>query len=375
MRIFYLSNSVVPSKAANSVHVIKMSQAFASLGHEVTLFHKTSTEFDDDPHQFYGVKENISFQNAKSPSTRLHGLLIYGYRILRLIKKKKPCDLLFARSTYALYFARNMGCPFIYEVHAPPSNFIQKYIETKLLNHPNLQYLVVISEALKKIIMKTYPFFNPDKILVCHDGSDECDFSHLSQLESPLQSTNPHGLDVGYVGHLYPGRGIEIILDLAKENLHMNFHILGGTQQDILHWQSLNSCENVVFYGFIPHGGLERYIYHLDVVLAPYQKKVTVSGSKGDTSQWMSPLKLFEYMAFGKAIICSDIPVLKEVMKDNINCLLVDPENLHAWNQALHRLQDKNLREQLGKEGVNDIHTSYAWKQRARHILAPNAKS
>ena len=37
MRIVYISNSTIPSKAANSVHVMKMCQAFADNGHEVVL--------------------------------------------------------------------------------------------------------------------------------------------------------------------------------------------------------------------------------------------------------------------------------------------------------------------------------------------------
>lgn len=38
MKVYYISPSTIPSRAANSIHVINMSEGLTQLGHEVTLF-------------------------------------------------------------------------------------------------------------------------------------------------------------------------------------------------------------------------------------------------------------------------------------------------------------------------------------------------
>ena len=49
---------------------------------------------------------------------------------------------------------------------------------------------------------------------------------------------NISALKVGYVGHLYKGRGIETIVECAKKLSDMTFHIVGGTQKDVNYWKN-----------------------------------------------------------------------------------------------------------------------------------------
>ena len=71
--------------------------------------------------------------------------------------------------------------------------------------------MVVISKALKKIYLEN-GFLNSSKIQVAHDGAD-----NVQNLNSKLELLgNKKDLKVGYVGHLYKGRGIETIIDCAK---------------------------------------------------------------------------------------------------------------------------------------------------------------
>jgi glycosyltransferase involved in cell wall biosynthesis len=107
------------------------------------------------------------------------------------------------------------------------------------------------------------------------------------------------------------------------------------------------------------------------VVVAPYRKSVLVSGGH-DISAWMSPLKLFEYMAAGKAIVCSGLPVLREVLTDGDDALLVEPEDIDAWEHALRRLlNDRALRLRLGAAARIRLEHHYSWPIRARAVLAP----
>ena len=106
-----------------------------------------------------------------------------------------------------------------------------------------------------------------------------------------------------------------------------------------------------------------------DAVLAPYQRKVAVVGG-GDTSAFMSPLKLFEYMSWGKPILCSDLPVLREVIEDGCNGLVLPPDDPTAWVAALHRLiDDSTERERLGNGARSDFLARHTWRRRAERVL------
>ena len=121
-------------------------------------------------------------------------------------------------------------------------------------------------------------------------------------------------LKAGYVGHLYRGRGVELIAKLAERCSWAEFHVIGGMQKDIDEWRGrCAGIANIVFHGFCPPAQVQSHMARLDVMLAPYQRRVATFGGGRDTSQWMSPMKIFEYMAAGKPMIASDLPVLREI--------------------------------------------------------------
>jgi UDP:flavonoid glycosyltransferase YjiC (YdhE family) len=63
MKIVYISNSIIPSRTANSIHVMKMCQAFADNGHEVVLLapdrYKEYENGVNDVYEYYGVRESF----------------------------------------------------------------------------------------------------------------------------------------------------------------------------------------------------------------------------------------------------------------------------------------------------------------------------
>ena len=107
----------------------------------------------------------------------------------------------------------------------------------------------------------------------------------------------------------------------------------------------------------------------MDLLLAPYQKNTIVPGNRVTTS-WMSPLKIFEYMSSGTPFIASNIKVLREVLINNYNCLLCEPENLLDWKNAiLLILNKKRLNNKLIKNALNDFNKMYSWQIRAKKII------
>jgi glycosyltransferase involved in cell wall biosynthesis len=201
-------------------------------------------------------------------------------------------------------------------------------------------------------------------MLVAHDGADDPKTGN-----GPVPGTADGRLKVGYTGHLYPGRGIERIIELAAGLHDTEFHLFGGTERDVAYWKSHASRENLIFHGHVPPSEIAARQQGMDILLAPYQKKVgVVSGGNLDTSRYMSPLKIFEYRAAGKAIFCSELPALREIVDDTC-AILVDPEDGNAWIAAMERLRDDpGLRAELGHRAREKFLAHHTWEKRAKFI-------
>ena len=78
-------------------------------------------------------------------------------------------------------------------------------------------------------------------------------------------------------------------------------------------------------------------------------------------------MKIFEYMAAAKPIIASDLPVLREVLNDS-NAILVDPEDIDAWRDALAALRDAET-QGSGRKAHEQLLRSYTWQARASRVL------
>ena len=371
MKIVYVSNSIIPSRTANSIHVMKICQAFAKLDNEVTLLAPDVDEIEPGIHDYYSyydIENNFNIKKLFRP--RIKGsLYLYGLCIASVVKKIKP-DLVYGRFLIGCYInSIFLNVPVVFEAHQPikKSEKIQEVIFKKIIKSSNFKKLVVISEALKQYYIEEFSI-EPSKILVAHDGADI-----PSEEIFPPKLKGKKGItNIGYVGQLYSGKGMEVIAKIAPKCQWANFHIVGGLEKDIEYWKrELNDFDNVFFYGFVPHSQTVSYIESFDVVIAPYQKKVSGRGGKSNISQWMSPLKIFEYMALAKPIVASDLPVLREVLRNNENSVLCDPEDANEWVEALKRISnDKGKRNYIGLKAKEDFLSEYTWNQRAEKILS-----
>ena len=130
------------------------------------------------------------------------------------------------------------------------------------------------------------------------------------------------------------------------------------------------SNKNVIFYGFIEPSLVPRYLMSFDILIAPYQSKVLISNGM-DTSSWMSPLKLFEYMSVSKPILTSEINVLKEVFKHNVNSYLCMPSNFNDWDKGLSFLiENPSSANEMGITAHRDFVNKYTWGARAKFLLS-----
>jgi glycosyltransferase involved in cell wall biosynthesis len=102
--------------------------------------------------------------------------------------------------------------------------------------------------------------------------------------------------------------------------------------------------------------------------MMPYQQQVSAS-SGGNIAKYLSPMKLFEYLACGRAICTSDLPVFRDILSTG-NAILLPPDEPNTWVSAMRKLiEDPSLREDLGASAKVTA-SGYTWEKRANNILA-----
>ncbi|MEU6114451.1 glycosyltransferase family 4 protein [Streptomyces sp. NPDC047117] len=368
MRIAYLHSGSIPSIYANGVHVMRMCDAFTDAGHEVVLYALPGATPVEDVHGYYGTRNRFGVRTAAQ--SHLPGLGVWS-RALRVrtdLRRQGPPDLLYGRDLRALLACSDLA-PLVYETHLLWSSPVVRGLERLLLRSSNLRRVVFVSQALADDYRAAFSGIDSLRgadLVTAHDGADPVpDTGPVAQLPGRAGA-----LRIGYVGHLYPGRGIDVILGLAERLSEADFHIVGGTSTDQEHWQSRSRLPHVHFHGHLPPALLGSYYRAFDIVLAPYQRKAYCAGGVGEISRWVSPMKLFEYMAYGKAVIASDLPVLREVLTDGVNCLLCPPDSPEAWAAAVKRLgEDPDLRIALGNEARRRLLHHHTWRARAEQVL------
>jgi hypothetical protein len=112
LNIVYLAQSRIPSREANSIHVMRMCQAFVSTGHEVTLVVPNFAHSEvgvNDVFSYYGVRP--CFELVRVPARPRRGRLHrYGPEAALIARARKP-DLVYSRSLKATLFCSLLGLP------------------------------------------------------------------------------------------------------------------------------------------------------------------------------------------------------------------------------------------------------------------------
>jgi glycosyltransferase involved in cell wall biosynthesis len=369
LKIAYLSDSTIPSKKANSVHVMQMCDAFQKNGHEVLL-----TAFKGDGNHVSTIYGTDKFQIvfSKKPLPKV-GLWMHAFKSRKVLKEFKP-DLVFGRSLFSCCLAAFGGYKVCYETHNPISSLdpIRKWSFKSLCTSKNFRGLVTMSNALKNRLLGEQEYLSSERILAIHDGAKIYNTKE-SSLQSYTWPSNPERTQVGYVGTISKGRGLEILVGLSKSFKEVDFHIIGGEASDMekinLSEESLKELSNLYFHGFIKPAEAILARKKCDILLAPYQENVTIA-SGNNTASYMSPLKIFEYMEAKKPIIASDLPVLKEVLHQH-NCLFAQSNNQNDWEIQLQKLiDDLPLGKRLANKAFEDLQSKYTWVSRAKNIVS-----
>jgi glycosyltransferase involved in cell wall biosynthesis len=174
---------------------------------------------------------------------------------------------------------------------------------------------------------------------------------------------------IGYAGHLYSWKGVDVLLDAIARLPRARGLIVGGhsAEPDLARTKSvaerLGVADRVTFTGLVEPARVAQLLRQADVLVLP-------NPASAISTRYTSPLKLFEYMAAGRPIVASDLPSIREVLRDGVNAMLVPPGDPGALASAIDRLlTDPGLAARLARAALDDV-PKYSWDRRAELLEA-----
>lgn len=263
--------------------------------------------------------------------------------------------VIYCRQVVVADFFLKRNFSVLLEVHSLPTEADFSFLKENFVN-PRFIGLIVITKALKEDIVQVVGSEYRDVIHVLPDAAD------VGRFHYNTWTSEKEDFVAGYIGSNFPGKGWEIIEKLPQKT-KAKFHIYGFSDEG-------NSNSNITFHGKVPFSKVPDALDSFDIGLLPNQPSVVIA-NQSEIGKYTSPMKLFEYMASGKVIIASDLPVIREILDHEHNALLVPHDNPDAWIEAIHRLNtDRELYNRLKKQAYKDVCNLYSYHARAKQLVA-----
>ena len=273
----------------------------------------------------------------------------------------------------ALRAARKLGIPFIYEMRgmweesAVASGRWKsgglayrrfRRMETKVLRAADS--VVCISETLRKEAISRG--VEEDKISVVPNAVDAEVLRNESDLFHEMKDKLEDKLVVGYIGSLRELEGVDLTAEavsiLRKKGVDVNFFVLSSLPgQDELrtYCNELGMAEYSDIVGPVPHDRVAPFYDLIDVFVV----------SRPDTrvTRLVTPLKPFEAMRSGTAVVMADLPALAEIVDDGKTGRLYPAENYQTLAEIIHELLlNSELREYLGRNAASWVIANRTWQ-------------
>jgi glycosyltransferase involved in cell wall biosynthesis len=358
-----------------SVHVQEMLIAFLKRGDDVHLF--TARLGDDAPSETSGLTVHLLPGAPRMDLVaRETAALAANYALLQMLSReseKGAFDLVYERyslwSHAGMEFARERKLPSVLEVNAPLIE--ERSSERTLINRSAAEDVAIrafrsatlitaVSRELSHILER-HPSAR-GKVHVVPNAVNPQRFA----VERPLQKEE--GYVVGFVGTLKAWHGLTTLVEgfarLAEEVPAARLLIIGGgpdreqLDRDI---GARNFGARVHCTGAIPPESVPEFLTSVDVAVAPYPRLANF---------YFSPLKIYEYMAAGLAIVASRIGQVEEIIRHDQTGILIPPGDATAMANALIDLYRRpERRARLGAAARRAV-LEHTWDDAVSYILS-----
>lgn len=366
MQINYVTVTDIPSNNANSLQIIQMCNAMALNGNKVNLIIPNLGKSEKTVKEFYGIKSDfkiIKIGNRKNMISKYQNILIPVRLVLKCLFIKS--DKIITRNLLISLIFIILRKKHIIEIHddlRTSGKILSKvFKKLKLLNSTSIEKIIFITKSLKNFIISNYDYKNNN-------------FKILPDSTSIFNSTSNNwakkNLNIGYFGSIYKSRGIATILKLSKFDQKNIYYIYGGSNSFVNKLKRKTFNKNLILCSQIPYNKIKDEILKMDILLLPYANKVTTTGDIGNIIDFMSPMKMFDYLGSSKVIISANIPVLREVLTHKHNCIFIDNYlNVNSWLKEIRKISSDYAKYSILRKNALKTVTKFTWCDRAKQII------
>jgi glycosyltransferase involved in cell wall biosynthesis len=392
VKLVYVANIRLPTEKAHGLQIMQNCEAFAQNGAEVELWAARRINTPHlaviDPFAHYGVARHFMLRRLSCldllplVAGQNNGLsrLVFALQMMTFALVMLAAAL-FSRAD--VYYSRDV-VPLLllsmlkprrmlaYEAHSAASGRLGRMLQAAVLRRVH-RVITTTARLRETLIERGAP---AEAAFVAHDGIREARFAGLpdrasarEQLKLPASATI-----VAYVGRLQTldmDKGVGQLVE-ALASLHLPdacLLLVGGSDEQAqalrLRWQQQGgAAERFLYAGQVTPDKVPLYLAATDIAAMPFPWTEHFA-------YYASPIKLFEYMAAGCAVVASDLPSTAEVVRHDETALLYPTGDGAALAAALLRLhEDSALRARLGQAAQALVFAEYTWQRRAAAILS-----
>ncbi len=406
MKILYICADfgipVLGTKGA-SVHVREMISALNRAGHSVVLAApKLQKVLWEKPEEIAGrllhlppaavsretMKCLMEFEDMLGETSPLPGQIrrmLYNkemsHQLLRHFTSHPP-DFIYERaalfSTVGVTVAEALGKPLILELNAPLADEQSLYRGASLttLAKKTEQFVLSHSEAVLTVseLLKNYAVSTGAKPTAVHVSPNGVNIQNFQTKTATKETKSAWELGtgpvIGFVGGLRPWHGVMALPELAeqlhKKHANIKIVIVGeGPLRSRLKYEfsARRLSENVLFTGAVSHEKVAALIPTFDIAVAPYEKL--------NHDFYFSPLKLFEYMACGVAVVAAKAGQIGEIIKHGRTGLLYPPGETPTFIAHCEQLlAEPHLRKEIAQAAAKEVRSNYTWDHNASRVLS-----
>ena len=355
-KIVYITETSLPSTSANIINSLKFCDSLSKFN-ELTLLLPDLKIDIKNLFSNYNLRYKIKIKPILNQEIdgKLKKLSFFFKLISYLKRNHNRGDLIIGRSILFSILLSFLNKKNTLEIHHDIKGFSKIFFKILMISpfKKNISFIVI-----NKVLVKDLKI-NKQKYIVLDDGADI--------FTNKIKSSNKiYKKTCVYVGSFYQGKGIEIISQLAKILPEVNFHLYGDFS--VLRKQNLK-IKNIKLIKKLKYKEVNSVLKKYHIALMPYQKKIMAKSKNLEISKYISPLKMFDYLAAGNIIIASRLGAYTHILKNNVNSFLIGSNNYLGWKNQISLILNKPTNYLHIKKNAISSAKKYSWDIRAKKFL------
>lgn len=379
MTIVYPVNERMMLRKARDARIIRNARAISAQGHKVFLLIGRTAGRKEDIWGYYGLSPSENLPILQLPILKGQGKVRITVNEVFLraalwrakkIQRIEPLHVFYLSVLeVAEYFLKRRrsfpGAKFIYELHElarypenskpTPKQLAEDALERQVLSR--MDGIFTTTDALRKVVAERFPQVPSETI-------------PLGMAPAAENSWNDFGaggrFKIGYLGQLYDAQGVDVLIKAVALIPRVEAHIIGGSDGEISALKETASAhgvsDRVIFHGFVTPGRAPEMLRGADIFVVPAKDTVRMN--------YVSHLKIYEYMGLGRPIVATRLRSVEEEVEDGKTGILVAPDDPRSLAGGIQRLiQNPGLAKEIAGRAFQQS-VRYHWDRRADRIIS-----